>query len=163
MQMNSHPSKNPLSLLEEKWQSGYGLHIDGLVFADGRVVLCDCVKLKRDGRSIPLASPIGDSTLDSILKYDDDPWVALTELDRSEIAESNVKISCGEGAMGNEGYVAVTALDTGRLIWMAFFTCSNPFEALKLVDGEILAENSYEQEWIFPLDHPERVRISPGP
>ncbi len=161
--MSSHSSEERPPILEEKWQSGFGLHIDGMVFADGRVVLCECVKLKRDGRSIPLASPIGDSTLDSVLAYDDDPWVALTEMDRSEIAESNLRISCGEGAMGNEGYVAAAALDTGKLIWMAFFTCSNPFEALKFIDGEVIAENTYEQEWIFPLANPEKVRILPQP
>lgn len=144
--MTSQADKDPLPILEEKWKAGFGLHIDGIVHATGQVVLCNCVKVKRDSRSFPLASPVGDSTLKSVLRYDDDPWVALTELDRREIAASNLKISCGEGAMGNEGYVAVAALDTGRLIWMAFFTCSNPFESVNIINGEIVAENSYEQE-----------------
>jgi hypothetical protein len=146
-------------IIQKKWSGGFGLHVQGYVYGTGRVLLCDCKKIK-SGKSLSTSvSVAGESTLDSILASEEDPWVDLTECDSKNFEDKNIRLSCGEGAMGNEGYVAVSDLNTKRLIWMAFFTCSNPLTEIKFENETIIAENTYEQEWVFPVLNPEALTI----
>lgn len=135
------------------------MHANGILMADGSVILFECRKLKAEGKTRPSAAAIGNSTLESILSYDADAWVPLTEMDRKEDAHSGIRLTCGEGAMGNEGYVAVSDREDGKLKWYAFFSCSNPFESVRMEEGIVMAENAYGQLWKFPLERPESVSI----
>lgn len=148
-----------LDIIQGKWREGLGLHVNGILHQDGTVVIFECGKLKGEGKTRPFASAIGNSTLESILSYDAHPWVGLTEMDRREYAGLDLRLACGECAMGNEGYVAVSNLNGGRLIWIAFFTCSNPFESVRMEEGVVVAENTYEQRWKFPLELPQSITI----
>jgi hypothetical protein len=154
-------------IIQKKWSEGFGLHVQGHVYGTGRVLLCDCKKIKSGKSLSTLVSVAEELQLDSFLASDEeDAWVDLTECDGKSIEDKNIRLSCGEGAMGNEGYVAVSELDSKRLIWMAFFTCSNPFMEISYENGTIIAENTYEQEWVFPVLNPEALTIraaDPGP
>ena len=145
--------------LLERWSQGFGLHVEGVVFGDGKVILCECLKIKKEGKTSVVVSLIGDSTVASILQYDPDPWVQLTEMDRHEIPGRGLVISCGEGAMGNEGYIAVCEQSTNRLVQFAFFTCSNPFTSVRYEKECVVAENSREEEWSFSLGNLQEITI----
>jgi hypothetical protein len=54
-------------IIQKKWSGGFGLHVQGYVYGTGRVLLCDCKKIK-SGKSLSTSvSVAGESTLDSIL------------------------------------------------------------------------------------------------
>jgi hypothetical protein len=149
------------ALIQEKWAEGFGLQVEGIVHATGAIVLCECNKV-RSGSGLPMeVSILGQSRVFEVLAENKDPWVQITECDSLILDSRNLRLSCGEGAMGNEGYVAVCDGITSQLIWFAFFTCSNPFSEIRFEEGALIVETSYEQEWSFPLDAPQALSIRP--
>ncbi len=115
----------------------------------------DEVLLMADGRPVHHVTPICESTVDSFDSFsgrdvDVEPLVSILDLGE------NIQAVCGEGAMGNEGFVAV--LSTGLLWWSAFFVTSNPFYKLRLGENATLvAVSTHEVEWVFPLEAPWAV------
>src|SRR6185369_12659140 len=91
--------------LSEQWQSSRVPHVDGLIFSSGQVVLIHSATLRVGNSMKTSASAFAESTLASLMDYDEDPWVYVTEL-HSAPWHARTRLSCGEGAMGNEGFVA---------------------------------------------------------
>ena len=92
--------------LQTRWQDQQLPHIDGVVYADGRVVLLHGMTLYNNGIYTTTVSPLADTTLDSILRYDHDAWVEIGLTSQVERDERGRTYRCGAGAMGNEGFVA---------------------------------------------------------
>ncbi len=161
MEMNDRNEDRISSLLQEKWAEGFGLHVQGIVFAAGAFLPCEGKKARSGSGLVTAITFLGESSVSSVLAENNDAWVHLTECDSIIPEGLNLRLSCGEGQMGNEGYVAVCAKNTNRLIWFAFFECSNPFSGLRFEEGVLIAENSYEQEWGFPLNAPQDFWIRP--
>jgi len=61
--------------------------------------------------------------------------------------------------MGADGFVAVLRLDNGEIVWIAFFTRSNPFEEIQLVEDQVMARTNLGMWWQFPLHSPEMVTL----
>lgn len=145
-------------LLQRQWDAGRVLHVNGIVFGSGRVLLFSGGTV-RSGTSVrAVAAPLADTSVASILKYGDDPWVQVTQLASLDWS-SDVRIACGEGAMGNEGYVAAVNRVEGSLIWVLFSTCSNPFISAARDGEEIVVEGGYDQVWRIPFEMPENLVI----
>ncbi|MFO7181202.1 MAG: hypothetical protein DIU78_021050 [Pseudomonadota bacterium] len=145
--------------LQQHWEAGECLHVDGIVWSDGRVLLLTVSKVKQNGRTQCVAAPLAETTAGSVLQYDPDAWVAVTSTGRLAIGEGRVLLA-GEGAMGNEGFVALER--EGQLQWSLFCTLSNPFTDLELEDGEAVVRDGYEGVWRIPVSTPERLRIVPS-
>jgi hypothetical protein len=69
-----------------------------------------------------------------------------------------IKVVSGEADHGSDGFVALLD-ERERLKWIAFFTSSNPFSAIRLHRDEIWATSTLGITWIFPLEEPAQVRI----
>ncbi|WP_144370138.1 hypothetical protein [Myxococcus stipitatus] len=149
------------SEIQRRWQSSEVLQIDGILFGAGELILMDYTVVMDSGtkQEDVFVSPIARSSLQSVLEFNDDPWVSVTSLGSCEWPERGERLFCGEGSMGNEGFVASCATSSGQLRWVAFFTRSNPFLSVRVVDGFIVATSSHWKTWSFPPEHPERVRV----
>lgn len=144
--------------ITNRWRAGQTVHVDGIAFRTGRVVLLE-VKTYCIGTTIKcVASPMADTTLDSILSYDEDPWVEFTSL-CAVTWDGDLRVSCGEGAMGNEGFVAFGADSSSVYDWVPFCTSSNPFTHLDRDGEHILAHAGYDQVWRIPFINPEAFTI----
>ena len=86
------------------------------------------------------AFPKADTTIASIEKYNDDVWTDI-QIYNSRIQAGDLTISCGEGSMGNEGFIAA-AIDN-ELAWALFSTESNPFIRLETAGQTLLAYSDY--------------------
>jgi len=146
----------------ERWRQGETLHVDGITFASGRVVLLSTATVSEHGEPKCVASPLADSTIASVLSRNPDAWVAITPMTATLDWEPEVRICCGEGAMGNEGFIAATSADLRTPIWVLFSTCSNPFTELRRAGADILADAGYDQTWRIPFANPERFTIVNG-
>jgi hypothetical protein len=102
--------------------------------------------------------PIGRSTLASIVELNREWMTSLTTLFETEDPRVGVRVMCGEGAHGSEGFVALSRLE-GRLAWVAYFENSNPFIKATFKDGHIIATTNLCHSWSFPIDHPEQVQV----
>lgn len=145
--------------LQSRWRSEQVLHRNAITFASGRVVLLQVSQLHVNARTLCVASPLAETTADSILGFDGDAWVTVTPAHRLQL-DNDRELLAGEGAMGNEGFIALT--QGGDLLWVLFCDTSNPFEDLHLADDDhqvAVAFDGYDGEWRVPLENPEEFSI----
>lgn len=146
------------NILDKKWKEGSVPHIDGIIFQNGMVVLqqvySTCV-----GSDITLSiEPVADSQLDSVLKYNPDAWVEVTSL-ASMNWDDSLEVVCGEGAMGNEGFIAAIRRKENCPEWILFCSKSNPFISVERRDHLLVVEGGYDYMWEIPMDNPVALRI----
>jgi len=145
--------------LIERWRSGDVLHVDGIAFPSGVVTLMTSFTM-RTGTTIRChAQPLADTSVASLLEYDESIWVPVTTLDSLGWTPA-IKIVCGEGPMGNEGFVAATEPQSNFPLWVLFSSHSNPFTALSREGDHIVAEAGYGQSWRIPVAEPTRFSIA---
>ncbi|MDC0711450.1 hypothetical protein POL68_23465 [Stigmatella sp. ncwal1] len=147
------------NLIQEKWKDELCPGVNGVLFSDGELILMECVLLMHERGAQVRVRPLARSTLRSALEFNENLWAFITELASYSWAEGNIRLSCGEGSMGSDGYVAAVRISDDRLVWAAFFDCSNPFEEIKVVNGEVVVVSTYGHRWSFPIEHPERVMV----
>lgn len=117
---------SPQHTIQEQWKNGYLIGYDCIVYADGKIVIGEYYSTfdPNNGETKQYWSPLCDTELDKITKYNEDIWTACDIFHGSFIYKDQ-HIVFGDGAMGNEGFVASTKED-GTLNWSIFFTFSNP-------------------------------------
>jgi hypothetical protein len=101
-------------------------------------------------------SPLCESWLQSFMDFSGE-LVDVTSLVSQLPIGEDMYATCGEGAMGNEGFVAIVKRDA--LFWAAFFTISNPFYKLALRQDVLIATSTHEMDWEFPILSPWQVKI----
>lgn len=129
------------SILQEHWSVSELVGIDSIVFSDGSIKLIDisCNKNKEIintfGKEYHF-NVLRTARLDEIIqKYDNDIWSSC-QINDQMVIDDNYVFVCGEGEMGNEGFIA--KLDKGGNIqWSLFSTTSNPFYQFADCDGQL--------------------------
>jgi hypothetical protein len=149
-------SMSEIDILQERWRREDALHVNGITYRDGRVLLLNVYNLETGSEISCFADRLADTTVASVFKYNDDPWVTVTATARLQIADNRILLA-GEGAMGNEGFVALE--DGGILEWILFCTASNPFSELELVADVAVVADGYDGKWFIPVSAPDRFRI----
>jgi hypothetical protein len=61
---------------------------------------------------------------------------------------------CGEGDHGSDGFVAVLSAESRKLLWLAAFDCSNPFDSVEFIGAAVYAQSTLGKVWRFPLAEP---------
>lgn len=146
-------------LIQQKWREELCPGLNGVLFASGELVLMECTLLMEESVTQARVQPLARSTLNSALEFNENLWTFITELASCSWEKGNLRLSCGEGSMGSDGYVAAVRSDDERLVWVAFFDCSNPFQDIRVVDAEAVVVSTHGHVWRFPLEHPERVTV----
>lgn len=124
--------------IQEKWKKGFLPGMDCITHGNGKItmgntyVVLDSETKKTKRHWFPLC----DTTLEDIVKYDADIW---TEIDifHGAFEFEKQKFVFGDGAMGNEGFIASTTLN-GDLNWAIFFTFSNPISKAEVTDNHLI-------------------------
>jgi len=126
-------------LIQQKWREEQVPPMNGLLLADGHHFAASYFPVTIGGIS-GSGARFADtpSPLDPALE-----WWAIIETASVAMPERKLRYCCGEGAHGSYGFVAAADAETGALIWLAFFQDSNPFHALKLRDGRLIATNNH--------------------
>ncbi len=146
-------------LIQEKWREELCPGLNGVLFFNGEMILMECALLMQESSTQVRVQPLARSTLKSAMEFNENLWTCITELASSSWEEGDLRLSCGEGSMGSDGYVAAARISDDQLIWIAFFDCSNPFHKIKIVDKKAVAISTHGHMWIFPVEHPERVSV----
>lgn len=102
-----------------------------ILYADGKIIILNCTTYynSETKKSRTVIRPLCDTTLDSILMYNQKPWVAVDEW--SSISDGTGTYISGGGAYGSDGFVAHTDME-GNFIWGMFFNFTNPIKDLKI-------------------------------
>lgn len=96
-------------------------------------------------KSTAEVTPLCDSDLASVLKYNPDCWVGVDKW--TSLHHENRRYLGGEGSYGNEGFIACEDLE-GNLIWAMFFENTNPFCELKIQDNWLIGISEHRDAQI---------------
>ena len=72
----------------------------------------------------------------------------------------NLKVLCGEGDYGSDGFIALLDLELNTLKWLAFFENSNPFENVEIHYDHLVGITNLHYRWRFNLKNPQQLDIS---
>ena len=137
-----------MNILQEKWRNGQILGLD-LIMHHDQVQMID-ISCKTNLNfpqtfhqeyQLHYAEKL---SLTQLLKDKDDLWNAFQINDQLEL--DGGFILCGEGEMGNEGFIAKTDKNN-MLIWMLFSSSSNPFVRI-VQDHDLLYIQSSHQFYV---------------
>ncbi|WP_434748929.1 hypothetical protein [Paenibacillus amylolyticus] len=134
------------SLIMEHW-SAEQRELPGMnciVFADGKVIILDIrtyVDPNNNERTM-YCSPVCDTTMDSVVKYNDDCWTMVDAW--TSVDYQGGKIIGGDGQMGNEGFIACADAED-RLVWGIFFEDTNPIKTLSVNGNTLIAINEHDE------------------
>lgn len=146
-------------IVQEHWKNKELLGYDSIVMGSGEVIIMSGYSVINGTEKSYFINAVCDTTVESIEKYNDDPWTEI-ELHPQHIKlENGDTIYCGEGGMGNEGFVALEDKD-GNLKWAFFSTQSNPFVGIDLMNDTIRAHSTYDRYYDINLLSPEKIKIS---
>lgn len=146
-------------LIQQRWNDEECPLFDGILFGDGDIVLMECRTHVRDSRLETIVRPLARSSLGSFLDYNPEGWVSITPMASFDGESGGLVVTCGEGAQGGDGFVAVCEADDQRLKWLAFFQGSNPFKRVTVEHDRVVAVSTHDHVWTFPLDRPELVSV----
>ncbi|MBD2782904.1 hypothetical protein ID855_18070 [Xenorhabdus sp. ZM] len=82
----------------------------------------------------------GETTLTELFGNYDDPWSEI-QVNNKVLLNNDQIVLCGEGEMGNEGFIVKT--DTNNNIkWFLYSTTSNPFVNIKQKDNMVYIQST---------------------
>ncbi|EAE3624713.1 hypothetical protein G0Q57_001916 [Listeria monocytogenes] len=118
-----------LNELQRRWLQNQLIGIDVIVKDSGHVKLIDITYTHNENlidtfKKEYVISYGADTALPKLLQDYKDPWANYQINDRISVDDQFV--FCGEGEMGNEGFIVKTDADN-QINWMLFSTTSNPF------------------------------------
>jgi len=132
--VNSSPPIDRLVL--QGWREDRCPSVEGMVFADGRIVLLQAEW--ELGAEYPekmfayRAQKDGVTSIGELKQNGELEWTYIARLVSPADERDNLRVWCGETSWGSEGFVALATADTDQPIWIAMFGNSNPFESATL-------------------------------
>lgn len=119
-----------------------------IVFGNDEVIILDFITYydPNTKKSFSEISPLCDTTISSLLKYNSDNW-GWVDMWGEPIIADNQKFICGNGSYGNEGFIACEDLE-GNLIWGMFFDQTNPIAELKIIDSKLIGIAEHRESQI---------------
>lgn len=117
--------------------------VDCIVFPDDKVILLDFTIYYDPNTKTNYAEvrPLCDSTMQSFLDYET-PLVSVDAWRDACCTDENHRYMGGDGAYGNEGFLACEDLE-GNLVWAMFFTKTNPIAKLEIKDKQLIATTEH--------------------
>ncbi|RZJ57265.1 MAG: hypothetical protein EOO55_03780 [Hymenobacter sp.] len=119
------------SLIQNHWLEGEIVGINCLARNNGAVTLLTIYTVASETEKNHYVFPLADTTVTSLEGYNDDIWTEV-QAHPVSLTVGDLQVFCGEGGMGNEGFVA--AQDINGLVWSLFSTESNPFVKMELIN-----------------------------
>jgi outer membrane protein assembly factor BamB len=158
--------------MQSQWDNGFCPAINGIVYADGRVSLFVVSDRWNDNEKRPdyQITPGEHITIQELANKQLLHWSSVGRAKRYlNIPEDDIHfvrlpainkvVVVGGGSWGDDGFVALCNSENGAFIWIAFFTCSNPFEKVRIENDIIIATNNHGNIWKFPIDNPENITV----
>lgn len=141
-------------IISNAWNNHHLPGMDCIIMSTGNIIIQNSYKAET-GKYYSF--PVCETTIESLLKYNDDIMSEIQTL-VSLAAPSGPIFIAGEGAMGNEGFVACTD-SSGNLSWAMYSTNSNPFHKIDIIENNLNAYSSNGLRYEINIPHPEIINI----
>lgn len=143
----------------EHWSNEELIGINSLQKCNGEIIILNCYKVNNLNNPLYYSFPLCETTIESLEKFNTDIWTTFDVLSNRIEINNEYIVFGGEGGMGNEGFIACTDC-SNNFLWALFFTDSNPFYKIELVNNEIHAFSSYDLVYKIDLKDPKNINIS---
>lgn len=137
-------------MIQERWKQSNVIGLDVIAYANGDVINIDITVSQDSTNDYTYQKHYTFDYLDKtklptlLEKYKGDVWSEVDVFDRIEV--DDYVIVCGDGGMGNEGYIA--RLDQeNKLVWTLFSTVSNSFMKI-VIEGDFIYVQSSHNFWM---------------
>ena len=127
--------------------------INGIIFPDETVQIID-IEVDWESPINYTIKKISKSSINALSSKGNLNWNDCAIIVNYVDKKHSIEIIAGEGDYGSDGFVGVIDLDSRKLIWLAFFNCSNPFNEIEVVDEEIYAKSTNDCLWKFKIKEP---------
>jgi hypothetical protein len=143
--------------IQDLWEREQCPIVNGIIFDSGEIVLLKIRSLQVRSIWVELLDVVGKTTLEEILIDHPERLASITTLNETQVDSegSGLRLFCGEGSLGGDGFVSACRASDSHLNWIAFFDNSNPFEHIEIDGSDALAVNNCQQIWRFPLMRPD--------
>jgi len=132
--------------------------VDGIIFPDGTIHLLN-VKVNRTN-SVNYSVAAGLKTSLAFLKENNELWWGSCAIMCALIDKQlSIEVIAGEASYGSDGFVCVSDLHSKKMIWMAFFTNSNPFKQLNINREYLTAISTLDFAWRFDINNPVNCTV----
>ncbi|MCD8042775.1 MAG: hypothetical protein LUH10_06885 [Tannerellaceae bacterium] len=153
-------TENIKRYIQEKWKQGFLPGGNILLYADGSVVYLNYYESynPNNGERKRYCSPVCDTTIISLEKYDNDIWVKSDIMLNSSLSYKEGFIHGCDGSWGSDGFIVYT--DTGnQLIWAYCFEFSNPIVKMELEESLLTCYSDNETVVTIDLDNPVKIKV----
>lgn len=147
-----------LNYIQNKWQDGFLPGIDCILYSDGTVIIGNYYSQTDNNNNKHHWYPLCDTSINSLEKYEQDIWTNI-DVYKGAFEYENQKIVFGDGAMGNDGFVA-SVKPAGELNWAMFFTFSNPIYKVEVDDNLLICYGDSGVKISVHLDDLTKITIT---
>lgn len=136
---------NKYEELNKRWKKGQVIGLDVIISKSNGVTPIDIMYVRNDYLTHSFRKEYSISygnnmTLLALFDNYNDPWSEIQVNDRAPLNDDGF-IICGEGEMGNEGFIVKTDINND-LIWMLYSTTSNPFMSINKINNNFYIQSS---------------------
>ncbi|MEY9972732.1 hypothetical protein ABH966_003108 [Lysinibacillus sp. RC46] len=143
-------------IIQTNWKNNQLPGIDGIIYISGKVIIMDSYEVMDGNTTNYFINPLCETSLESIMSFNEDIWCEIEK--HPQIQHNDRIFICGEGGMGNEGFIANVDMNN-NLIWAFFSTASNPFYKLELEDNLLKAHSTADLIYVININKPEEMTI----
>ncbi len=157
----AHPtSEIDKVLVERLWANEECPYFDLIMHEDGKVFPLQIMSINKFGISVMKS----DSwiPISQVADLDDENRMneGFASISSKDFIEKDIRVSCGECfSSGRNGFVSLSGLSSGNLIWLAFFIESNPFYSVEVHNNLVIAKSTDGRIFRLYLDNPTSVEI----
>jgi hypothetical protein len=145
--------------IQQMWEDKRWSCRNGLYFQDDTVAPLSILMPWETATKTVSVQVSNRATIDRVENIKKNETTRIGSNGEQSYPDLNLRVIGGEASHGSEGFVAVTQMTTDRLVWLAYFNCSNPFETVSLVDGIVIAVSNLGHVWRLPLSQPETLAV----
>lgn len=145
-----------MGVAASRWEARECRSEDGVLFASD-----EFVTLVGDPRGGYRSGPL--ERLADLLSQDAGDWIEVDPSCRFRDDTGGILVEAGGGSWEGEGFVAASSLHSGELLWVLHLSGSEPFTAVAVVEGDVVAvaaEYPIRNEFRIPLKEPHRLVAS---
>jgi hypothetical protein len=136
---------NKYNELQSRWENNQLIGLDVIIDKSGVVTPIDIDYVENDNLTHTYGKEYHISygnkyTLEELFDNYDELWSEI-QINDKILLDNDCFIFCGEGEMGNEGFIVKTDINN-NVSWMLYSTTSNPFINIKKIGDLVYVQSS---------------------
>ncbi|WP_426586044.1 hypothetical protein [Mucilaginibacter sp. R-33] len=132
--------------------------VNGIIFSDRTIQLFE-VEISWERPTEFKLQTSSTTSIDDLEKTGELYWSSCAILDEFIDETGSIKAFCGEASHGSDGFIGIMDLNKEKVIWIAFFNSSNPFNKVTIEDEQVTAVSTIKNVWKFNINKPTIIEV----